>query len=288
MHIGLIGTGIMGSAIARRLLSKGYELTVYNRTRAKAEALKIFNAKVVDTPKEVAKCELIITVLKDAKVLEDICFSNGMLDSKFTLADVSTINPIDSRRIANRLREYGINMLDTPVMGGPQLAENGELIVMASGKKDIFDRYIHVFETIGKKIFYLGDNGSAATMKLAMNLQIAMLALSLSEGIALVKGAKLDPAIFLEILNSTYFKTGMSERKGPKMIKHNFEKSFALSMMRKDLHEINFTTKELGLSLPLASIAENIYLAADNLGYGELDYTGILAFIEKINKLENE
>ncbi|GIU71221.1 MAG: hypothetical protein KatS3mg003_1267 [Candidatus Nitrosocaldaceae archaeon] len=287
MQIGLIGTGLMGGAIARRLLAEGFELIVYNRTREKAEKLKMFNAKVADTPKQVAEeCELILTVLKDANAVKNVCFGkDGIISAnkKLVLADVSTISPIHSREIANELKNYNIIMLDTPVMGGPPLAEKGELVVMAAGNKEAFDRYEDVFRAISKKIFYLGSNGSAASMKLAMNLQIAMLALALSEGITLVKGANLDPEKFLEILNSTYFKTGMSERKGPKMIKHNFEKTFALSMMLKDLHTINFTAKEFNLALPMSSIAEELYRMATNLGYGDLDYTGILAFIEKVN-----
>ncbi len=286
MKIGLIGTGIMGSAIAKRLLTKGYELIVYNRSREKAEALRVFNARVADTPKNVAEeCEFIITVLKDIKALNDVCFKDdGIVHAgrELTLADVSTISPIHSKNLASRLAEYSITMLDTPVMGGPQLAENGELILMASGHKPAFDRYRDIFASISKKIFYLGKNGSASLMKLALNLQIAMIALALAEGITLVKNS-IDPAIFLEILNSTYFKTGMSERKGPKMIKHDFEKTFALSMMLKDLQEINFTAKESNMVLMMSSMAEEIYRAANNLGYGNLDYTGILAFLDKIN-----
>ena len=135
----MIGTGIMGGAIARRLLNQGYELTVYNRTREKAEKLKIFNAKVADTPRQVAEeCSLILTVLKDSNALRSVCFDeNGIVHAKRSLviADISTISPIHTREIANELKEAGIVMLDTPVMGGPPLAENGELIVMAAGDK---------------------------------------------------------------------------------------------------------------------------------------------------------
>jgi 3-hydroxyisobutyrate dehydrogenase len=292
MQIGLIGTGIMGSAIARRLLAKGYELIVYNRTREKAERLKIFNVRVADTPKQIAEeSQLILTVLKDADAVRSVCFDeDGIIHAKkaVTLADVSTISPIHSREIADKLYKHNIIMIDTPVMGGPPLAENGELIVMAAGNKDILVKYEDVFKAISKKIFYLGKNGSGCGMKLAMNLQIAMLALALSEGMTLVNGLGLDPEKFLTILNSTYFKTGMSERKGPKMAKHNFEKTFALSMMLKDLYAINFTAKEHNLALPMSSMAEEVYRMATNLGYDDIDYTGILAFIEHINALNED
>lgn len=290
MSIGLIGTGVMGGAIARRLLKSGQKLTVYNRTRAKAEPLKALGAEIADTPMEVAKnSDLIITVVKDAKALEQVTFAeHGIIHGKrdgLVLADVSTIDPASSRAIARRLGTEGITMLDTPVMGGPQFAEDGILVVMVGGRKEAYEKYKDVFDTIGSRTFYLGENGNAHAMKLTLNLQIAMIALALSEGITLAKSAGLDPKQFLEILNSTYFKTGMSERKGPKMVKDNFETTFALQMMMKDLHAINEAAGEFGVALPMASLAEQIYRAADNSGFGGLDYTGILAFLEKINGL---
>lgn len=117
VNVGLIGTGLLGSAIAKRLLSKGYRLTVYNRTRSKAEALEQYGAFVADTPMHVAdESDIVITVLKDSYALEHIAFGiNGLIysKSKFVLADVSTINPFASKAIASRLKEHGIVMLDT-------------------------------------------------------------------------------------------------------------------------------------------------------------------------------
>lgn len=290
MRVGLIGTGIMGKAIAVRLLNTGHKLTVYNRTREKAESLKNLGAIIADSPKKVAEAsDLILTIVKDANAVEEVAFGNdGIVYGKhdnLTVADVSTINPVSSRAIAKKFMEHKITMLDTPVMGGPPLAEKGELVVMVGGNRETYEKHKEIFDVIGNKTFYLGENGAAHAMKLALNLQIAMLALALSEGITLVRGAGLDPELFLQILNSTYFKTGMSERKGPKMIKGNFEATFTLKMMMKDLDTINDAAKAFNLSLPMASLADKIYRdAADN--FGELDYTGILAFIEKFSGLK--
>jgi len=289
--VGIIGTGIMGKAVATRLLKSGYKLTVYNRTKEKAESLKSLGAIVADSPKQVAKdSDLIITVVKDATAVESIAFgSDGIINGKhvgLTVADMSTINPVASRAIAKRLKENGITMLDTPVMGGPKPAEQGMLVVMVAGNKEAYEKYKSVFDTIGNKTFYLGDNGAAHAMKLALNLQIAMIALALSEGITLTKGAGLNPELFLQILNSTYFKTGMSENKGPKMIKNNFEATFSLQMMMKDLGTIKEAAKAFNLSLPMASLADRLYREAANSGFADLDYTGILAFIEKTSGLK--
>ncbi|MBI1829068.1 MAG: NAD(P)-dependent oxidoreductase [Thaumarchaeota archaeon] len=290
LKIGIIGTGFLGKAVAKRLLDTGHKVIVYNRTRDKTESLKNLGAIVADSPKDLAQnCDLVITIVKDSDAVESVSFDkNGIMDGKhegLTVADMSTVNPLSSKKIAKKFLENGISMIDTPVMGGPNLAEKGELVVMVGGKKDVYEKYKQVFDHIGNKTFYLGENGSGHAMKLAMNLQISMLALALSEGITLTKRAGLDPKLFLDILNSTYFKTGMSVLKGPKMINGNFEPSFTLKMMKKDLDTINTTAKELGTSLPMATLANEIYQNAIANGLGELDYTGILAFIERISKL---
>jgi len=136
---------------------------------------------------------------------------------------MSTIDPSESKNISKKFQEHNIHKLDIPVMGGPNVAITGDLVMMASGNKESFDHCKNIFEKIANKVFFLGESGVAHSVKLAMNLQITMLALSLSEGITLVKKANVDPKIFLEILNSTYFKTGMSEKKAFKMINGKYD-----------------------------------------------------------------
>jgi 3-hydroxyisobutyrate dehydrogenase len=169
-------------------------------------------------------------------------------------------------------------------MGGPNVAIDGKLVLMASGNKNVFEAYKQVFDTIANKTFFLGKSGSAHSIKIAMNLQISLLALALSEGITLTRKAGFDPEKFLEILNSTYFKTGMSENKAHKMIKDEFEPTFTLKNLQKDLDIITETAKDFGAVLPMAERANEIYRDAVNAGFGEIDYTGILAYIKKLSK----
>lgn len=289
MNVGIIGTGLLGSAVAMRLLSTGHTVTVYNRTKEKAEPLKRLGASVVESPKKVSeKSDLVITIVKDASAVESIAFgSDGIIQGRhdgLVVADMSTINPVSSRKIAEKYAQYGIQMIDSPVMGGPSLAEKGQLVVMIGGEKTAYEKCKAVFDSIGEKTFYIGANGAADSMKLAMNLQIAILALSISEGIILAKKSGLDPLLFLEVLNSTYFKTGMSLLKGPKMAKGVFEPSFFLSVMQKDLDEINYTAKEFGASLPVAKLANELYQNAVKEGFGKIDYTGIMAYLEKLKE----
>jgi 3-hydroxyisobutyrate dehydrogenase len=278
-RIGLIGTGMLGNAVGLHLLESGNNLFVYNRTKSKTRELAKKRAMVLSSPKEVAKeCDLVITIVKDADAVRDVSFGkNGIVEGKhdgLAVADMSTINPNSSREIAKQFAQHGITMLDTPVMGGPNVAIKGEL-------------HKKVFETIANKIFFLGKNGTAHSIKLSMNLQIAMLALSLSEGITLARGAGVDPKVFLSILNSTYFKTGMSENKAYKMINDEFPPTFTLSNLKKDLDTINEAAKEFGLNLPIATKANEIYKKAIDEGFGDLDYTGILSYLKKAAKLAN-
>ncbi len=287
--IGIIGTGMLGEAVGLHLLDSGFEVTIFNRTKDKVGNLVKHGATAVDTPKDVAeKSELIITVVKDASAVSDVAFGNdgiihGIHD-ELTIADMSTINPNSAKKISQKFSDSGISFLEIPVMGGPTVAIDGKLIMMVSGKKQIYEKFKDVFDIIAEKVFFLGDSGTAHSIKLAMNLQLAMLALSISEGITLTRKAGFDPEIFLKILNSTYFKTGMSEKKAYKMIKDDFEPTFTLQNLKKDLDTINETAKFFGANLSMAKQAGQIYQNAIDSGFADIDYTGILAYLKQVNQ----
>ena len=287
--IGLVGTGMLGEAVGLHLLKSGHSLTVYNRTKSKTTNLEKNGAIISDTPKHVAESsELVITCVKDADAVHTMLFDeDGIVAGKhdgLVVADMSTINPKSAIQNSKRLDEEGINSLEIPVMGGPNVAIDGKLVLMASGSKDAFDKYKQVFDTIANKTFFLGKSGSAHSIKIAMNLQISLLALALSEGITLTKKAGFDPEKFLEILNSTYFKTGMSENKAHRMITGEFEPTFTLKNLKKDLGIITETANDFGAVLPMAERANEIYAEAVEAGFGEIDYTGILAYIKKLSE----
>ena len=289
VKIGLIGTGMLGEAVGLHLLKSGFSLVVYNRTKSKTKSLEENGAVISDTPKDVAQSsELIITCVKDGDAVEQVLFGqDGIVAGKhdgLVVAEMSTINPKSAIENSKKLRDEGIDSLEIPVMGGPNVAIDGNLVLMASGNKDVFNKYKQVFDTIANKTFFLGKSGSAHSIKIAMNLQISLLALALSEGITLTEKAGFDPEKFLDILNSTYFKTGMSENKAHKMIKDEFEPTFTLKNLKKDLDIITETAKEFGAVLPMAERANEIYAKAVKAGLGEIDYTGILAYIKKLSE----
>ena len=290
MKIGIIGIGILGNAVALRLLDLGYEVTVHNRTQGKTNEVEKKGAHVASSPKIMAeKVEMIIIIVKDAEAVKEVSFGkNGIIEgknNKLIVADMSTIDPVESKNIAKEFQQYQIKKIEIPVMGGPNVAITGKLVMMVSGSKDSFNYCKKVFEKIANKVLFLGEQGVANSIKLAMNLQITMLALSLSEGITLVKKSNVDPKIFLEVLNSTYFKTGMSENKAFKMIEGNHDATFTLANLKKDITTMTNVATNLGIELPMISKAEEIYENAMKEGLGDLDYTGIIQYIKKINNI---
>ena len=287
--IGIIGTGMLGEAVGLHLLDSKYEVTVYNRTKDKVENLVKHGAVAVESPKDVAgKSDIVITVVKDASAVSDVAFgNNGIIYGKhddLVVADMSTINPNSAKDISQKFSDSGISFLEIPVMGGPTVAIDGKLVMMISGNEKTYEKLNGVFDTIAEKTFFLGESGTAHSIKLAINLQIAMLALSLSEGITLTRKAGFDPEIFLKILNSTYFKTGMSEKKAYKMIKDNFEPTFTLQNLKKDLDTINEAAESFNVELSMSKMASKVYQNAMDAGFSDIDYTGILAYLKKINQ----
>lgn len=286
MKVGIAGLGLMGSGMARRLASAGHELAVYNRSRQRAESFK--NARLATSPKELASmCDVVITVVTDFDAAKEVLLGpEGVVTSKNRpiVIDASTIAPLQSEFLAQELKKHGIDMLGMPVMGGPAAAESGELTPMVAGSKDVFEKARPVIESLGKNVFYIGEKaGSANAVKLALNLNIALIATAVSEGITLARGCDIDPSVFVKILNTTYFKTGLSEKKGPKMVEGDFEPSFHLKNMLKDLELATATAQARGIAVPATSTVQQMFRAASNSGFSEQDYTAICAFLARIN-----
>ena len=289
MKIGIVGTGMLGEAVGLHLLDIGFEVTVFNRTKEKTKNLGKKGATILESPKHVAEnSDLVITVVKDANAVNEVIFGNsGIMSGKHNglcIADMSTINPNSTKEISERVISNGIDYLEIPVMGGPNVAIDGKLVMMISGEKEVFEKNKKVFDSIAEQSFYLGGTGTAHSIKLAMNLQIAMLALSLSEGITFTKKAGFDPEIFLKILNSTYFRTGMSEGKAYKMTKESYKPTFTLANLKKDLDTINDTAESFDTELPMAKLARKVYTDAKDAGFGDIDYTGIIAYIKELSR----
>lgn len=293
MNIGIIGTGLMGSAIAERLIERGFTVYVHNRTKQRSDALVRKGGIRIGNPSVLGKkCNYVIISVTDGNAVKEILFGNNGLiysnNNQLSIIDTSTVLPEDSIYCANLMKRKGYAMIQAPIMGGPDATRKGDVISIVSGDKKIMEKCRRILTNFSKKIFYAGHrDGAANYLKLGLNLNIALIAISLSESIIFIKKSKTDPTIFLDILNSTYFKTGLSEVKGPKMIRNNFEPKFFLKNMLKDVQLLNECAKRNNASLSFSSLAEQYFRMAANRGYSELDYTAILKLFGEFNNLKS-
>jgi len=293
MNIGIIGTGLMGSAIAERLIERGFTVYVHNRTKQRSDALVRKGGIRIGNPSELGKkCNYVIISVTDGNAVKEILFgNNGLINSnnnQLSIIDTSTVLPEDSIYCANLMKRKGYAMIQAPIMGGPDATRKGDVISIVSGDKKIMEKCRRILTNFSKKIFYAGHReGVANYLKLGLNLNIALIAISLSESIIFIKKSKTNPTVFLDILNSTYFKTGLSEIKGPKMIRSNFEPKFFLKNMLKDVQLLNECAKRNNASLSFSSLAEQYFRMAANRGYSELDYTAILKLFGEFNNLKS-
>ncbi|HEV2488818.1 MAG TPA: NAD(P)-dependent oxidoreductase [Candidatus Acidoferrales bacterium] len=284
--VGLIGLGLMGSPMARNLLKAGFPLTVWNRSRDKAEQLAREGAHVANSPQVTAAgADVLITIVSDPPALEQVLFgANGALaglKKGSILIDSSTVSPALARRVAKACAERGVDFLDAPVTGGTWGAEKGELVFMIGGKKEALDRAEPVLQAVGKRFFLLGPNGAGQTVKLAMNLILALEVEALAEGLELVSRAGVPGERLIEVLQSSMARAPVLDVKAPMLLKRDFKPSFPLRLMHKDMGLALELAKEIGVRLPASAAAFEAYSAVKAATKGDVDYAAIGAYWQK-------
>jgi 3-hydroxyisobutyrate dehydrogenase-like beta-hydroxyacid dehydrogenase len=284
-RIGFIGTGLMGQPMARRLLEGGYPLTVWNRTTQRAEPLLEAGAAWADSPKTVAQAsDVVMTMVTDSRASEEVIFEkNGVLQGAhpgLILIDMGSIAPEVSRSIAIRARAKGVPMLDAPVTGNPKVASEGKLGIMVGGPKDTFDACLPIFENLGIKIVYVGENGAGTTLKLINNLILGIAIEAVAEAFILARKVGIDPQKVIEITSVGGARTGAMETRGPRMARHEFSPHFSTNNMYKDLSTVMKLAEEAGVSLPAASISMEMLRAAKSQGKGDLDSCVVITVLE--------
>ncbi|MGA7367937.1 MAG: NAD(P)-dependent oxidoreductase [Nitrososphaeraceae archaeon] len=292
MKVGIIGTGMMGSKIALRLAQKGHDVTIFNRDRHKAKRLHGTNSttlSVANQPADIGHhCDIALICVKDYDAVSKVSFGKGGLienpNENLIVLQCSTISPDESYKIADLYSSNGIKIVSAPILTGISAAQRGELILIAAGAKTAYDKSKSILKDISKQIFYIGsDHRAASVLKLAVNINIALISLALAEGLIFVKGNKIDPNLFIKIFNSTYFKTGISENKGPKIVNDEYAPSFYLTNMVKDLNLALRTVHNSGLSLPTTASAQAVYRASEVFGLSNMDYTSVASFLLNLN-----
>jgi 3-hydroxyisobutyrate dehydrogenase-like beta-hydroxyacid dehydrogenase len=282
MNIAFIGLGNMGSAMATNLLKAGHTLTVYNRTRARADVLKPLGTRIAATPGEAADgAEVAITMLADDHALEAVVFEKGsLLDSLPPNAihiSMSTISVALSRRLADAHAERKQHYVSAPVFGRPEAAAAAKLFVVAAGPAAQIERCRALFDAMGQKTFIAGDDASGANlMKLTGNFLITAVIEGLAESFALVRKAGLDANLFHEILTSSLFNAPIYKTYGALINSQKFEPAgFKLPLGLKDNRLLLAAAEENAVAMPMASLIRDRFLAALGQGMGEQDWSAI-------------
>ncbi len=289
MKVGFIGLGNMGSAIARNLIKAGHDLTVYNRTRSRAEALTSVGASVAETPAEAAAdVEVLITMLADDAAVEDVIFTPGntIFASANTIEalapgavhiSLSTISVGLSRRLAESHREQQQHYLAAPVFGRPDAAAAAKLFIVAAGPAEQIERCRPLFDAIGQKTFIAGEEAHAANViKLAGNFLITTVIESLAEAFAFGRKFGVDPHAFLDILTNSLFTAPVYRNYGSMVASDKFEPAgFKLPLGFKDNRLLLAAAEEAAVPMPMASLVHDRFVAALAQGLGESDWAAI-------------
>jgi 3-hydroxyisobutyrate dehydrogenase-like beta-hydroxyacid dehydrogenase len=283
--IGFIGLGLMGKPMAQNLLRAGFPLAVWNRTKSKADDLVRAGAKLAENPREVAEqSDVLITIVSDPPALEEVLFGSGALQAlrKGTiLIDSSTVSPETARRVAAACAERGVDFLDAPVTGGTWGAEKGELVFMIGGEAKVLDRAKPVLEAMGKRFFLLGPNGAGQTVKLGMNLLLALEIDAWAESLALVTNAGVPAERLIEVMQSSMGHARLLDVKTPLMLKNEYPASFPLRLMHKDLRLALELAREQDTKLPAAEAAYATYTAVKDASRDDPDFAAVARFWKK-------
>lgn len=279
MEIGLIGLGNMGSGIAKSLLRAGHKLTVYNRTRSRAEALKAQGATVAGSIAEACRKEVVLTMLADDPALEAVVFGEGGILASLPRGGVhvslSTISVVLSDRLTEAHKKAGQEYVAAPVFGRPDAAENAKLAVVAAGVKLSVERCRPVLEALGPKLLVIGEKPSMAnTVKITGNFLIATVLESLGESLAFVRKSGLDAAAVLDFFTSTFFNAPIYKTYGGLILEGKHDQvGFALPLGFKDLRLMLQAAEAQTVPVPIASVLHDRFVVALARGYENKDWS---------------
>jgi 3-hydroxyisobutyrate dehydrogenase-like beta-hydroxyacid dehydrogenase len=285
--VGLIGLGLMGQPIGMNLLKAGHTLTVWNRTTSRADELVALGAKLATSPKEVAAAsDVVLTIVSDPPALESVLWGAEGRDSGAlaglkpgsTYIDSSTVSPALARKIAAACGERSVRFLDAPVTGGDWGAKKGELIFMVGGDAGTLKSVEPILGVLGKRWFHLGPNGAGQTIKLAMNMILALQVDALAEALALVTRAGLKGEDLVEVMQSSMARSGVLDVKAPNLLKGEYKPSFPLRLMHKDLGLALELANQIGVALPATAAARETYNYVKGAAKEDLDYSAVMKF----------
>jgi 3-hydroxyisobutyrate dehydrogenase len=292
--IGFIGLGNMGKPMALNLVRSGYPLTVHDLNPKPVEELATAGASTANCPREVAeKSEVVITMLTSSPNVEQVMFgSDGVLEGLkqgATIIDMSTIDPIVTRKVAAAAAEKGLEMLDAPVSGAPLKAANGTLSIMVGGEKEVFEEYKDILQVMGEKIFHVGDVGMGEVVKLANNLVGGICGLAVCEGFLFGTRLGADPKTLFEVMSASSANCWFLQTRVPypnvipeSPANKDFPPGFTADLMAKDLGLILSAAEATKTPLLAGALARQIVEAARTSGLGSKDWSVISKVIRRL------
>ena len=288
-RLGFIGLGIMGRPMARNLLSAGYQLTVWNRSRPGIEALVEAGAAEADSPRTVAeRSDIVITIVGDSPDVEAVALGErGILAGAhdgLVHIDMTTMSPAVTRTIAERYAAAGIEMLDAPVSGGEQGATGATLSIMAGGREEVFARCRPVFEALGRTIVYCGPSGSGQVVKLCNQVVVGLNNLAMSEALVLAAKAGVAPATMIEAVRSGAGASWALQNLAPRILEGDFSPGFKIAHQQKDLRLALELAAQGSTPLPGTALVHQLFAALEAEGMGE---DGTQALVKALEKLAN-
>src|SRR5438552_6811618 len=282
--VGFIGMGHMGSHMAPRLISAGYHLTVYDRTREKAQA--IAGATVAETPEAAAAhSDMVISIVTNDPGLEEVMVGpNGVLAGTHAgsvIIDMSTVSPHTSRRLFQAAKAKGVPMIDAAVSGSVPQVDQGSLVIFVGGEHKTYQQCKSILDVLGQNSFYMGASGMGTTMKLVVNTLLGLGMQALAEAIALGEKAGIEKGLLLDVLGQTTVLTAGQKAKLANVKREQYPTQFALSLQHKDLGLILSEADEVSVSMPATAAAQQMYTAALAKGMDE-DFSIMIKFMEQL------
>ncbi len=288
--IGLVGLGLVGEAIAERMLAEQFEVIGFDIEPAKCEHLEQLDGKIVDNPAQVVEQtdRVILSLPNTDIVLKVIEGPAGILESKSLpryIIDTTTGDPDEAAALAQRLKEKDIYFLDAPFSGSSRQVIDKEITFMVGGDKNAYEKCMDIFQTLAAEVFYLGASGNGSRAKLASNLILGLNRLALAEGLVFADKLGLDPKAFLELLKVTPAYSAAMDIKGKKMLDGDFQPQARLRQHHKDISIILKYSEKLGQELPLSKVHLDVLNKAIEAGDGDLDNSAVIREIERRNQL---
>src|SRR6202451_4673731 len=276
-NLGFVGLGVMGSQMVSRLLSKGHTVTGYNRTRSKAQWLIDKGMKWADSPRAVAStADVTFAMVTNSAAITSITegpdgILAGLSGGKVFI-DMSTVSPNVSRALAAKVREKGADMVDSPVSGSVITLQEGKLSVMVGGSRETFEKVKPLLLDIGPKVTHVGDNGLALSMKIAVNLSLAVQMLAFSEGVLLAEKSGIARETAVDVLVHSAIASPMIQYRGPFVLQQPEEAWFDVNMMQKDMVLAMELGRKLNVPVPTTAVSNEFLTAARGMGWEKQDF----------------